>query len=73
MYWICKKCLNHWSTVHPLAVNLQLICNHSNSEVVMSMQLLADKLDIFLSPACGRPTATRVIFHILPSLNLLCD
>ena len=53
---------------HLLAVHVQLICNHSNSQVVISMHLLTDKLDIFLSPACARPPAPGVIFHILLSL-----
>jgi len=48
----------------------QLICNHSNSQVVISIHLLANKLDIFLGPACGKPPAPGVIFHILPSLLL---
>ena len=57
---------------HPREVHVELICNHSNSQAAISMQLLADKLDIFLGPACVRPPAPGVIFYILPSLNLLC-
>ena len=53
---------------HPLAVHAKLICNHSNSQAATSMHLLMDKLDIFLGPACGRPTAPGVIVRIPPSL-----
>ena len=57
----------HNDCPHALTVHVQLIYNHSNSQVAISMHLLADNI-IFLSPACGRPLALGVIFHILPSL-----
>ena len=53
---------------HPLAVHVQLICHHFNSQAAISMHLRADKHDVFLGPACDRPPAPAVILHILSSL-----
>ena len=49
---------------HPLAVHVQLICHHFNSQTAISMYLRADKHDIFLGPACDRSPAPAVSLHI---------
>ena len=54
----CTSCPTHLQTFQQAAI---------------SLDLLTDTLDIFLSPACGRSTTSGVNFYLLPSLlKLLC-
>ena len=52
---------------------VQLTCDLSNSQPIIATHHLPYPLDVDLSPACWRPPASGVIFHLLaPLFDLLC-
>ena len=53
---------------HAVTVDFQLICYHSNSQLMIAMHHLLHALNIVRSPARWRPSTPRVIFHIFVSL-----
>ena len=47
---------------------IQLIYNHSNSQLTIAIHQLSYPLDFDLSPVCWRPTTSGLIIHLLKSL-----